>query len=133
MIPHMQISCEAYRKVVRGDERFVDYFGAATPVSELGRMNIGSRPAKRKNKPTIDTLRAIPWIFAWTQTRFNLPVWLGMGEAFLVRPPPRPADLLLAAQLLLAGFGAFVWCTAYQACACQPRVLHHLLTACLAD
>lgn len=77
-----KVSCEAYRSVVRGDERFVDYFGAATPVSELGRMNIGSRPAKRKSAPTIDTLRAIPWIFAWTQTRFNLPVWLGMGAAF---------------------------------------------------
>lgn len=73
--------------MVRGDERFVDYFGAATPVSELGRMNIGSRPAKRKSAPTIDTLRAIPWIFAWTQTRFNLPVWLGMGAAFQVGSP----------------------------------------------
>ncbi|KAK9811208.1 hypothetical protein WJX73_010686 [Symbiochloris irregularis] len=89
-----QISCEAYRKVVRGDERFVDYFGAATPVSELGRMNIGSRPAKRKNKPTIDTLRAIPWIFAWTQTRFNLPVWLGMGDAFIAMEKQGKLELL---------------------------------------
>ena len=42
------MSCDAYRAVVRGDERFIDYFANATPVSELGRMNIGSRPAKRK-------------------------------------------------------------------------------------
>jgi len=53
-------------------------------VSELGRMNIGSRPAKRKAAGSIDALRAIPWIFAWTQTRFHLPVWLGVGEAFQV-------------------------------------------------
>jgi phosphoenolpyruvate carboxylase len=43
-----QVSCDAYRQVVRGDPRFIEFFGAATPVSELGRMNIGSRPAKRK-------------------------------------------------------------------------------------
>jgi phosphoenolpyruvate carboxylase len=54
----------------------------ATPVLEYGRMNIGSRPSKRKPKGGIESLRAIPWIFAWTQTRFHLPVWLGMGAAF---------------------------------------------------
>jgi phosphoenolpyruvate carboxylase len=77
-----EASCEAYRAVVRGDPRVVDFFYAATPVNELGRMNIGSRPAKRRAAGSIDTLRAIPWIFAWTQTRFHLPVWLGIGEAF---------------------------------------------------
>ena len=75
-------SCEAYRAVVRGDPRFWDFFQAATPVSELGRLNIGSRPAKRGAAASIDSLRAIPWIFAWTQTRFHLPVWLGVGDAF---------------------------------------------------
>jgi phosphoenolpyruvate carboxylase len=45
-------------------------------------MNIGSRPAKRRPSGGIETLRAIPWIFAWTQTRFHLPVWLGFGAAF---------------------------------------------------
>lgn len=49
---------------------------------EYGRMNIGSRPSKRKPSAGIESLRAIPWIFAWTQTRFHLPVWLGFGAAF---------------------------------------------------
>jgi len=54
----------------------------ATPEAEYGRFNIGSRPSKRKLSGGIESLRAIPWIFAWTQTRFHLPVWLGMGTAF---------------------------------------------------
>lgn len=70
--------------MVRKDPRFIDYFQQATPVSELGRINIGSRPSKRKAAGSIDDLRAIPWIFAWTQIRFHLPVWLGIGEAFQV-------------------------------------------------
>lgn len=76
-----KISCQSYRDVVRGDPRFIEFFQTLTPVSELGRMNIGSRPAKRRAAGSIDTLRAIPWIFAWTQIRFHLPVWLGIGEA----------------------------------------------------
>lgn len=85
------MSCDAYRAVVRGDPRFIEFFLAATPVSELGRMNIGSRPAKRKAAGSIDDLRAIPWIFAWTQTRFHLPVWLGIGDAFQVGALPAVA------------------------------------------
>jgi phosphoenolpyruvate carboxylase len=76
-----EISCAAYRKVVRDDERFVPYFRAATPEVELSSLNIGSRPSKRKASGGVESLRAIPWIFAWTQTRFNLPTWLGVGEA----------------------------------------------------
>jgi phosphoenolpyruvate carboxylase len=76
-----EISCDAYRRVVRGDERFVPYFRAATPELELANLNIGSRPAKRKVTGGVESLRAIPWIFAWTQTRLNLPTWLGVGEA----------------------------------------------------
>ncbi|CAI8606910.1 unnamed protein product [Vicia faba] len=76
------IATEEYRSMVFQEPRFVEYFRLATPELEYGRMNIGSRPAKRKPSGGIETLRAIPWIFAWTQTRFHLPVWLGFGAAF---------------------------------------------------
>jgi len=75
-----EISCDAYRKVVKHDERFVPYFRSATPEVELSNLNIGSRPAKRKASGGVESLRAIPWNFAWTQTRLNLPTWLGVGE-----------------------------------------------------
>ena len=76
------LSCEAYRAVVFSDKNFLEYFRIATPEQELGRLCIGSRPAKRKKGGGVETLRAIPWIFAWTQVRLLLPAWLGMEEAF---------------------------------------------------
>nr|UZC49310.1 PEPC1 [Salsola ferganica] len=76
------VATKEYRSVVMREPRFVEYFRRATPETEYGRMNIGSRPAKRNPKGGIESLRAIPWIFAWTQTRFHLPVWLGVGAAF---------------------------------------------------
>ncbi len=74
-------SCDAYRDVVRGQPRFVEYFRHATPEQELGKLNIGSRPARRKKSGGIESLRAIPWIFAWSQNRLCLPSWLGVGES----------------------------------------------------
>ncbi|KAL1567230.1 Phosphoenolpyruvate carboxylase 1 [Salvia divinorum] len=76
------VATEEYRSIVFNEQRFVEYFRHATPELEYGRMNIGSRPSKRKPSGGIESLRAIPWIFAWTQTRFHLPVWLGFGGAF---------------------------------------------------
>nr|P16097.1 RecName: Full=Phosphoenolpyruvate carboxylase 2; Short=PEPC 2; Short=PEPCase 2 [Mesembryanthemum crystallinum]CAA32728.2 phosphoenolpyruvate carboxylase [Mesembryanthemum crystallinum] len=76
------VATEKYRSIVFKEPRFVEYFRLATPELEYGRMNIGSRPSKRKPSGGIESLRAIPWIFAWTQTRFHLPVWLGFGAAF---------------------------------------------------
>ncbi|KAM3348095.1 hypothetical protein ACQJBY_021794 [Aegilops geniculata] len=76
------VATEEYRSIVFQEPRFVEYFRSATPETEYGRMNIGSRPSKRKPGGGIESLRAIPWIFAWTQTRFHLPVWLGFGAAF---------------------------------------------------
>ena len=75
------VSVEEYRGIVRGDDRFVKYFRDATPELELTGLNIGSRPAKRKPGGGVESLRAIPWNMAWTQTRCNLPTWLGVGSA----------------------------------------------------
>jgi len=72
-------SCADYRFLVREEPRFVPYFRQATPELELGYLNIGSRPAKRNPKGGIESLRAIPWTFAWTQTRTHLSAWLGVG------------------------------------------------------
>jgi len=70
----------AYRDVVRDHPQFLAYFRQATPEQELGRLPLGSRPAKRR-EGGIESLRAIPWIFAWTQTRLMLPAWLGWEQA----------------------------------------------------
>nr|AHF21553.1 phosphoenolpyruvate carboxylase [Selenicereus undatus] len=76
------VATKEYRSIVFEQPQFVKYFRLATPETEYGRLNIGSRPAKRKPSGGIESLRAIPWIFSWTQTRFHLPVWLGFGAAF---------------------------------------------------
>ena len=70
-----------YRQIVYDDPRFIEYFRAATPEVELGSVPIGSRPVRRTSDGGVDSLRAIPWVFAWTQTRLLLPSWLGTGEA----------------------------------------------------
>jgi phosphoenolpyruvate carboxylase len=74
-----RVSCAHYRRTVYEDLEFITYFQEATPQAELGHLNIGSRPAKRKPSGGISSLRAIPWVFAWTQTRLVLPAWLGVG------------------------------------------------------
>ena len=88
-----EVSCAAYRQVVRGEERFVPYFRSATPELELAGLNVGSRPAKRNPKGGVESLRAIPWVFSWTQTRLNLPTWLGVGEALSKEMQENPAVL----------------------------------------
>jgi phosphoenolpyruvate carboxylase len=73
------VSCKMYRGYVRENKDFVPYFRAATPEQELAKLPLGSRPAKRKASGGVESLRAIPWIFAWTQNRLMLPAWLGAG------------------------------------------------------
>ena len=70
----------AYRELVYEGEGFAEYFRRATPIDVIERMRIGSRPASRRTGGGIDNLRAIPWVFAWTQSRHLLPGWFGLGS-----------------------------------------------------
>lgn len=72
----------AYSELVHETPGFVEYFKASTPVSEIGALNIGSRPTSRKPTTAISDLRAIPWVLAWSQSRVMLPGWYGTGTAF---------------------------------------------------
>jgi len=73
---------KAYTEAINDGEHFIPYFLAVTPERELGKLNIGSRPARRgADDGGVKKLRAIPWVFAWTQNRLMLTTWLGFGEA----------------------------------------------------
>ena len=76
-----EISTESYRENINEKSDFIRYFKTVTPHKALGKLSIGSRPSKRKNVDNIKSLRAIPWVFAWTQIRLFLPAWLGAPEA----------------------------------------------------
>jgi len=75
-------ACSTYRRNVAENPSFLDYFHTSTPQAELTEVNIGSRPARRQSGEGLEGLRAIPWQFAWTQTRLLLASWLGLEEAF---------------------------------------------------
>ena len=72
-------SCRAYRKLVYDTPGFYEYFRRATPIDLIERMRIGSRPSSRRSQQGIEDLRAIPWVFSWTQSRCMLPGWYGIG------------------------------------------------------
>ena len=74
-------SRRAYRELIETDG-FVEFFSQATPIDAIERSHIGSRPARRTGRRTIDDLRSIPWVFSWSQARFNVPGWYGVGSAF---------------------------------------------------
>jgi phosphoenolpyruvate carboxylase len=76
-----QKAMEAYRALVFDTPGFVDYFYAASPISEIADLNIGSRPTSRQSTRSIQGLRAIPWVFSWSQSRAMLPGWYGFGSA----------------------------------------------------
>jgi phosphoenolpyruvate carboxylase len=84
-------SLEAYRALV-GHPRFVEYFQQSTPLDEIGALPLGSRPARRSGAASLDDLRAIPWVFAWNQSRQMVPGWFGAGRALreLVRERGAP-------------------------------------------
>lgn len=72
---------QAYSQLVHHNPHFIPYFQQTTPLEEISQLNIGSRPAKRKDTRGIEDLRAIPWVFAWMQSRCVLPAWYGVGTA----------------------------------------------------
>ncbi|MGI8428925.1 MAG: phosphoenolpyruvate carboxylase [Solirubrobacteraceae bacterium] len=74
-------SAGLYRSLVHEDLDFVRFFETVTPVDEISRLRLGSRPSRRRGAHGIDDLRAIPWVFSWTQARIVLPAWLGLGTA----------------------------------------------------
>ncbi|MBG9795959.1 phosphoenolpyruvate carboxylase [Paenibacillus dendritiformis] len=74
-----QTSLKKYQDLIFRDPDFLTYFKESTPLPEVGELNIGSRPSKRKNSDRFEDLRAIPWVFAWTQSRYLLPAWYAAG------------------------------------------------------
>ncbi|CAN5226774.1 phosphoenolpyruvate carboxylase [soil metagenome] len=88
------VSTAAYRGLVYGDADFADFFHAATPVREVSRLQLGSRPAKRRASARIEDFRAIPWVFSWTQSRAVLPAWFGLGTALQTAREEHGVDLL---------------------------------------
>jgi phosphoenolpyruvate carboxylase len=74
-------SAKTYRDLVYGDPDFITFFEQATPIEEIARLRLGSRPARRTASTKIEDLRAIPWVFSWTQSRILLPGWYGLGAA----------------------------------------------------
>ncbi|HEX8712503.1 MAG TPA: phosphoenolpyruvate carboxylase, partial [Terracidiphilus sp.] len=77
-----EISFGYYREHILDDADVVKYFEQSTPVGELENAKIGSRPARRNASPKLSDLRAIPWVFGWTQSRLLVPAWFGVGYAF---------------------------------------------------
>lgn len=105
----------AYRELVHEHEGFYDYFRTATPIDVIERLRIGSRPASRRQQRGIEDLRAIPWVFAWMQSRQMLPGWFGLGTALEaaitehgidvmrnLRSDPFVGSLLSDAEMVLA-------------------------------
>ncbi len=92
-----ELSMSAYRALVYETDGFEDYFFEATPISEIAQLNIGSRPASRRDSRSIEDLRAIPWGFSWGQSRVNLPGWYGFGSAIesLIAQSPKKNTALL--------------------------------------
>jgi phosphoenolpyruvate carboxylase len=74
-------SRDRYRQLIYDRPEFIEFFHQVTPIEEISKLQISSRPARRKGKKDLASLRAIPWVFSWTQSRFLLPAWYGVGSA----------------------------------------------------
>jgi len=93
-------SRQTYRGLVYEHPQFVRFFREVTPIAEISRLKIGSRPAARRNSERIEDLRAIPWVFSWMQARFTLPGWYGLGSGVAHFVATYPAGKAAAEQLL---------------------------------
>jgi phosphoenolpyruvate carboxylase len=97
----------AYRGLVYETEGFGQYFQETTIIGEIANLNIGSRPASRKNSQRIEDLRAIPWVFSWSQCRLMLPGWYGFGTAVKAWLARNPGDGLALLRAMYAGWPFF--------------------------
>ena len=101
----LAIASEAsYRRWVWDDPRCYDYFQQATPIDVIERMQIGSRPSYRPDRQGLEGLRAVPWVYAWTQSRQILPGWFGAGTGLAKLLAEQGAN---AARELYAGLAVF--------------------------
>ena len=93
-----EASLKKYRALVFEDDDFFDYYNDVSPLSEIGALNIGSRPMRRQNKPSFEGLRAIPWVFGWMQNRQLLPGWYAAGTGLhaFAEKDPRNLDMMRA-------------------------------------
>ena len=87
-----------YQSLVFGDQDFLTYFKQATPLKELGALNIGSRPMSRKGSERFEDLRAIPWVFAWTQSRQLIPAWYAAGTGLQTFASEKAENLAVATE-----------------------------------
>ncbi len=89
-----EVSTAAYRRLVYDDPDFAGFFHTVTPVREVSRLQLGSRPAKRRASARIEDFRAIPWVFSWTQSRAVLPAWFGLGASLRAAREEHGVELL---------------------------------------
>ncbi len=114
-------SAASYRALIHDDPDLVRWFEAVTPVDEISRLRLGSRPSKRRAEGGIEDLRAIPWVFSWTQTRIILPAWFGLGSAL---EAAREQHGLPFVREMAAGWPFFAALVSNAEMACAKADLH---------
>ncbi len=90
---------QKYQDLIFRDPDFLTFFKQSTPLPEIGELNIGSRPSKRKNSDRFEDLRAIPWVFAWTQSRYLLPAWYASGYGLYSFYQGNPENLRILQEM----------------------------------
>lgn len=101
-------SYESYRRLVSSDKTFFEYFETVTPIDVIARMQIGSRSAQRPDKQGFEGLRSVPWVFAWTQSRFALPAWYGAGAGLEAAIEQHGIDAVRSAYQEWSFFGSLI-------------------------